>query len=137
MDRDDQVINRLTDRILSAACRVHSALGPGLLESAYEACLAHDLRRRGLAVDRQRQLPVHYDGVVIDAGYRLDLMVQDRVIVEVKSVQRLIALHEAQVLTYLKLSGSPVCLLLNFNVTRMKDGGIRRFVHNYRGPKPS
>lgn len=137
MADDEQLFNQLTDRILAAACHVHSALGPGLLESAYEACLAHELRRHGLEVDRQRVLPVRYDNVVIDAGYRLDLLVNGRVIVEVKSVQHLIPLHHAQVLTYLKLSGHPVGLLLNFNVTRMKDGGIKRLVHNYHGPTPS
>jgi GxxExxY protein len=103
---------------------VHTGLGPGLLESVYEACLAHELEKRGMPARRQVVLPVVYDGVRIDAGLRLDMIVED-VVVEVKAVERLIAIHQAQLLTYLKLSGYRLGLLINFNVLRIKEG-IRR-----------
>lgn len=122
-------INEVTGRIIDAAMKVHSALGPGLLEGAYEACLRHELTSRGLEVKSQVFLPVEYDGLLIDAGYRLDLLVKDIVIIELKAVERLAAIHEAQLLTYLKLSRKKVGLLLNFNVVQMKDG-IRRMVNN-------
>ncbi len=137
MTRDGHSLNSLSERILGAACQVHTALGPGLLESAYEACLEHELRCRGLAVERQRALPVRYREVLVDAGYRLDLLVEESIIIEVKSVKQIIGLHKAQLLTYLKLSGHSVGLLLNFNVERMKNGGIHRLVHNFRGPRPT
>jgi len=117
----------VTEQILGAAIAVHRALGPGLLESTYEACLAFELVDRGLAIARQAPLPVVYRGVHIDCGYRLDLIVDGRVIVEIKAVERVLPVHEAQILTYLKLSEMPVALLLNFNVPLMKDG-IKRFV---------
>lgn len=117
----------ITEQILGAAIAVHRALGPGLLESTYEACLAFELVDRGLAIVRQVALPVVYRGVRIDCGYRLDVVVEGRVIVEVKAVERILPVHEAQVLTYLKLSELPVALLLNFNVPLLKDG-IKRFV---------
>jgi GxxExxY protein len=117
----------ITEQILGAAIAVHRALGPGLLESTYEACLAFELLDRGLAIVRQAALPVVYRGVRIDCGYRLDLVVEGRVIVEIKAVERVLPVHEAQILTYLKLSELPVALLLNFNVPLMKDG-IKRFV---------
>lgn len=113
--------------IVDAAIAVHRELGPGLLESAYEQCLAFELVRRGLKVERQKVLPVIYQELRIDAGYRLDLLVQDRVVVELKSVEKLESIHEAQVLTYLKLSRCRIGLLLNFNVRLLKDG-IRRLV---------
>ncbi len=117
-----------TGQVVDAAMRVHSTLGPGLLESAYEACLAHELRARGHSVVRQHALPVVYRGVRIDVGYRLDLVVDDFVIVELKTVTKLLPIHEAQLLSYLKLSGRRVGLLINFHVLRLKDG-IRRMVH--------
>ncbi len=117
----------ITEQILGAAIAVHRALGPGLLESTYEACLAFELIDRGLPIVRQAALPVVYLGVRIDCGYRLDLVVEGTVIVEIKSVERILPVHEAQILTYLKLSGLPVALLLNFNVPLMKEG-IKRFV---------
>jgi GxxExxY protein len=117
----------ITERILGAAIAVHRALGPGLLESTYEACLAFELVDRGLSIARQAALPVVYRGVRIDCGYRLDLVVDGRVIVEIKAVERILPVHEAQILTYLRLSEMPVALLLNFNVPLMKDG-IKRFV---------
>jgi len=108
---------------------VHSALGPGLLESAYEACLAHELARRSFRVQRQVALPVTYHGVQIDAGFRIDLLVQDLVIVELKAVSEIAPIHEAQLLSYLKLSGCSVGLLINFHVVHLKDG-IKRLVNN-------
>ena len=121
-------INDTSGAIVDAAMKVHTALGPGLLESAYEACLAHELRKRGLAVQLQVPMPVRYDGIVIDIGYRLDLVVDERVIVEIKSVKEIIPIHEAQLLSYLKLSGRQVGLLINFNVLHLKDG-IKRLVN--------
>ena len=122
-------INEISGVIVDAALSVHSSLGPGLLESAYEACLKHELEKRGLSVESQVELPVVYDGVQLDAGYRLDLLVEDLVIVELKAVETVSNLHKAQLLSYLKLSGKKLGLLLNFNVVRMKDG-IHRFVNN-------
>ena len=123
-------INEVTGLIVDAAMKVHSALGPGLLEGAYEACMRHEMTSRGLGVKSQVLLPVEYDGTLIDAGYRVDLLVEDIVVVELKAVERLAAIHEAQLLTYLKLSRKKVGLLLNFNVVQMKDG-IRRMVNNF------
>lgn len=107
--------------------RVHSILGPGLLESAYEACLLFELHKRGMRATRQVELPVIYDEVRIDCGYRIDLVVEEAVIVELKSVERMIPLYHAQLLSYLKLSGKRVGLLINFNVDHLKDG-VKRFV---------
>jgi len=121
-------INDLTQQIIAAAIDVHRALGPGLLESTYEACLAFELAQRGLEVERQRALPLTYKAVRIDCGYRIDLLVEGQVIVELKSVQALEPIHEAQMLSYLKLSGCHVGLLINFNVKRLKDG-LRRLVN--------
>jgi GxxExxY protein len=114
--------------IVDSAFKVHSALGPGLLESVYEACLLHELTARGLAARKQVTLPVQYGDLRIDAGLRLDLLVDESVIVEVKAVDALAQVHTAQVLTYLKLSGFRLGYLINFNVTRIRDG-IRRFAH--------
>ncbi len=108
--------------------KVHSALGPGLLESAYEACLVHELRKAGLKTASQVVLPVVYDGVKIDLGYRLDLLVEDKVIVELKCVEALTSLFEAQLLSYLRLSGIGVGLLINFHVKHLRDG-IKRMVN--------
>jgi GxxExxY protein len=122
--------NDLTGRIIAAAIDVHQELGPGLLESAYEACLAHELTERGLQVDRQKALPVTYKGAELDCGYRIDLFVEHRVIVELKALRALDPIHTAQLLSYLKLSGCHVGLLINFNVKRLKDG-IRRVVNEH------
>ena len=119
-------INVRTGQIVDAAMKVHSALGPGLLESAYEACLVHELRSRGLRVAVQLALPVVYEGMKVELGYRLDLVVEEAVIVELKAQARLLAVHEAQLLSYLKLSGYRVGLLINFHASRLKDG-IKRF----------
>ena len=112
-------------QIVDSAFAVHTTLGPGLLESVYEQCLGHELRTRNLSVASQTVLPVQYREVVIDAGFRLDLIVNDLVIVEVKAVERLMPVHEAQLLTYLKLARKRLGLLINFNVPLIKDG-IRR-----------
>jgi GxxExxY protein len=114
--------------ILDSAMKVHSALGCGLLESAYEACLAHELIKRGVAVERQVALPVVYDGYTIDAGYRVDLLVNKIVMVELKAVEKILNVHQAQIMSYLKLSGCRLGYLLNFNVVHLKDG-IKRVVN--------
>ncbi|HLI33683.1 MAG TPA: GxxExxY protein [Terriglobia bacterium] len=121
-------LNGITENIIGAAIEVHRALGPGLLESAYEACLAFELSRRGLNVAQQKPVPLVYQGIKLDCGYRIDLQVEGSVVVEIKSVDALAPIHEAQVLSYLKLSGSKVGLLINFNVVVLRDG-IRRFVN--------
>jgi len=118
-------LNQVTQAIIGAAIAVHRALGPGLLESAYEACLAFELKDRGLSVIQQQPLPVVYRQVHLDCAYRLDLRVEDKVIVEIKSVDALLPIHKAQLLSYSKLSGCPVGLLINFNVGVLKDGIVR------------
>jgi len=114
---------------VDAIYTVHRSLGPGLPESAYHACLGHELGKRGVGVRREVFLPVHYDGLVIDAGYRIDLIVEDAILVEHKVVQALAPIHQAQMITYLRLSGLKLGFLLNWNVPRIKDG-IRRFVNH-------
>jgi GxxExxY protein len=121
-------INKISGLIIEAAMRVHSALGPGLLESAYEACLLHELRKLRLKVLSQVSLPVLYDNLSIDVGYRVDLIVDDSVIVELKAVEKLLPIHEAQILSYLKLNGKTLGLLINFNVVHLKDG-IKRIAN--------
>jgi len=123
-------INHLTHKIIAAAIRVHTVLGPGLLESAYNACLLHELRSRGLNVESQVGLPVIYDGKKIDLGYRVDLIVSDAVIVEIKCVDAINPVHKAQLLSYMRLSGRKVGLLINFHVEHLRDG-IRRMVDGY------
>lgn len=120
-------INQITHAIIAAAMKVHSSLGPGLLESAYQACLAHELRNRGLGVAAQVPLPVVYEGEKLEVGYRIDLLVENRVVVKVKSVEAIHPIHEAQLLSYMRLSGLNVGLLINFNVLHLRDG-IRRMV---------
>ncbi|HUU11325.1 MAG TPA: GxxExxY protein [Phycisphaerae bacterium] len=120
--------NEITEAIIGAAMTVHRELGPGMLESAYEACLAYELSQQGHAVQRQMELPLKYRDITLECGYRLDLLVDDSVVVEVKAAQALHPLHEAQVLSYLKMSGRRVGLLINFNVTLLKNG-IRRVVN--------
>jgi GxxExxY protein len=117
--------DRAATQLVDAAFAVHSQLGPGLLEGVYEVCLAHELARRNLRVERQVALPVVYNGVHLDAGLRLDMLVEDCIIVELKAVERLLPVHTAQILTYLKLSGCRLGFLVNFNVPRIKEG-IRR-----------
>jgi GxxExxY protein len=113
--------------VITAAMRVHSELGLGLLESTYQVCLQHELKKAGFESETQVGLPVFYDGVKLDLGYRIDLLVEDLVIVELKSVEALAPVHQAQILSYLKLSGKSLGLLINFNVVHLKDG-IKRFV---------
>jgi GxxExxY protein len=123
-------IDRVTEAIIGAAIAVHRAIGPGLLESAYQACMEFELAERGLQVKPQDPLPVVYKGVRLDCGYRIDLIVENAVIVELKSVDKVIPIHEAQLLSYLKLSSKTVGLLINFNVPILKQG-VRRIVNQY------
>lgn len=118
----------LTEKIIGAAIEVHRELGPGLLESAYEAALAHELWLRQIQFERQKEMPVRYKGFLIEVGYRLDFLVENQVIVEFKAVTEMHPIFEAQLITYLCLSGHRVGLLINFNVPRLKDGLIRRIV---------
>ena len=125
-------VNQVTHAIIGAAMKVHSALGPGLLESAYEACLVHELRKTGFKVAQQVELPVIYDGVRIDLGYRIDLIVNDCVIVELKCVDKIAAVHEAQLISYMRLSKKNIRLIINFHVRHLKDG-IKRFCGGLAG----
>lgn len=120
----------ITDKIIGAAIEVHKHLGPGLLESAYQQCLAYELSQRELNFVIEKPLPVQYKQVLLDCGYRLDFLVEETVVVELKSVKELTDLHKAQLLTYLKLSNRKLGLLLNFNVNRLKLGGIKRVALN-------
>jgi GxxExxY protein len=122
-------INKLTETIIGAAIEVHKELGPGLLESAYKACLIYELVQRGLRVEKQKELPVVYRGVCVECGYRLDVLVEDLVILELKSVEKLERIHKAQIISYLKLSGKTVGLLINSNVLQLVKG-LKRFVNN-------
>ncbi len=123
-------LNAITEQISGAAMEVHRVLSPGLLESAYEACLVFELRERGLRVEQQKALPIKYKEVKLDCGYRLDMVVADSVIFEIKVVEKLTSVHEAQLLSYLKLANCRVGLLLNFHCTMLKHG-IRRLVNNF------
>ena len=115
-------INHLTSEVIGAAIEVHKALGPGLLESAYEECLCHELTLKRIRYDRQKPLPVEYKDVKLDCGYRLDLVVENRLIVELKACDNLLPIHDAQLLTYLRLTNIKLGLLINFNVPVLKDG---------------
>lgn len=119
-------VNQITEKIIGIAMKVHSALGPGLLESAYHACFLWELNKQGFLVDSEVMLPVVYDGERIDAGYRMDLLIEDMVVVELKAIDKVLPIHEAQLITYLKLSGKKVGLLINFNVLHLRDGITRR-----------
>ena len=118
-------INKLSGKIIGAAIEVHKALGPGLLESAYESCIYHELSLGGFSLERQKPLAVRYKGIKLDCGYRLDMVVENTIILELKSCEKIEPIHKAQLLTYLKLSGLHLGLLLNFNVPVMRDGIIR------------
>jgi GxxExxY protein len=122
------VLEDLTQEILGAAIEVHRELGPDLLESACEECLCHELNLRGLSFQRQVPLPVQYKGLKLDCGYRLDVLVENAVILELKSVEKVLPVHEAQLLTYLKLTGKRVGLIIDFNVAVLKDGIVRKVV---------
>jgi GxxExxY protein len=115
-------INNLTGEIIGAAIEVHKALGPGLLESAYEECLCHEFKLRSLPFERQKELPIEYKDVKLDCGYRMDIVVFNKIILELKSCSELLPIHEAQLLTYLKLTNLKVGLLINFNVPVLKEG---------------
>jgi len=115
-------INKLSSKIIGAAIEVHKALGPGLLESAYEECLCHEFKLRSFPYERQKELPIEYKGVKLDCGYRLDIVVWNKIILELKSCSELLPIHEAQLLTYLKLTNMKVGLLINFNVPVLKEG---------------
>ena len=121
MDTDAD-INNLTGKVIGAAIEVHSALGPGLLESVYEECLCHEFGLQRISYKRQQELPVAYKGAKLDCGYRLDIVVAEKLIIELKSVENIQRIHEAQLLTYLKLTGIKIGLLINFNVALLKDG---------------
>ncbi len=120
-------INQITHEILDSAYKVHSALGPGLLESAYRACLVYELRKKGFSVEEEKALPLIYEEVKLDCGYRIDILVEGNVVIELKTVEAFTDVHTAQVLTYLRLSGNHVGLLLNFYTKSLKDG-IKRLV---------
>jgi len=128
---ETQSFNELTERVIGACIEIHRALGPGLLESAYEECLCYELSQTGIKFERQKPLPVHYKDVNLDCGYRLDLVVEEKIIIELKAVESLLPIHEAQLLTYLKLSGITLGLLINFNVAMLKHG-IKRIVNNFQ-----
>jgi GxxExxY protein len=123
-------IDEIAKEIVDAAFKIHSKLGPGLLESAYEACMAHELTKRGFIVERQKSQPINYDGLEIEVGYRLDILVNDAVIIELKSVDQLAPIHQAQLMTYLRLSEKTLGFLINFNVPLIKQG-IRRIANQF------
>lgn len=125
MTTDLKRLNAISGTVIDSAVRVHSALGPGLLETAYRACLARELATRGIAVQQEVPLPITYAGQTLEVGYRLDLLVEDLVVVEIKAVESLAPVHRAQLLSYLKLSKRPLGLLLNFNVVLLRDGIVR------------
>ena len=123
--REKMDVNKLSSNIIGAAIEVHKTLGPGLLESAYERCLCHELNLRGLSFETQKPLPVVYKGKRLDCGYRLDMVVENTIILELKSCEAILPIHKAQLLTYLNLSGIHLGLILNFNVPVMRDGIVR------------
>lgn len=133
---DEHVDDSLTRKVIGCAIKVHRALGPGLLESAYQACLSHELVKSGLAVAREVPVPVVYDGIRHDCGYRLDILVENEVVVEVKCVDKVNAIHEAQLITYLRLAGKSRGLIINFHVALLRDGILRR-VLGYKAPRPA
>jgi GxxExxY protein len=124
-------LDRISGSIVDAAMKVHTALGPGLLESVYEKCLKHELIKRGFRVESQVWLPVVYDGIEIEGGYKIDLLVEGQIVVELKVVEQLLDVHKAQLLSYLKLANKQVGLLINFNVVHLRDR-IRRLVNHYQ-----
>lgn len=129
LGNDQFIINSedLSYNIIGAAMKVHDTLGPGLLESAYESCLAYELTKREIKFKRQVPLPIHYDGVLVDCGYRLDFLIEDSIVLELKAIEKLLPIHEAQIMTYVKLSKCTLGIIINFNVLWLKDG-IRRIV---------
>ena len=130
VESGNQRINNLREKIIGCAIEVHRIIGPGLLESAYEECLCYELSQAGIRFERQVPLPVIYKGVKLDCGYKMDIVVEGLVIVELKAVERIIPVHEAQLLSYLKLYDKKVGLILNFHVPRLRDG-LKRIVNNF------
>jgi GxxExxY protein len=128
--RSRDELNDISGKIIEFSIKVHKALGPGMLEGAYEICLMHELVQHGFQVQSQLTLPIIYDGVRLDAGYRIDLLVEESVIVELKAIDRLLPVHEAQLLSYLRMSDLRLGLLINFNVKLLRDG-VRRVVNNF------
>jgi GxxExxY protein len=124
---NDTELEKITSEVIDCIFKVHKTLGPGLLESAYETCLMYEIKKRGLKAIKQKQLPLLYDGIKLDAGYRIDILVEDKLILEIKAAESLTDVHLAQVITYLKLSENKLGLLVNFNVTLIKNG-IKRVV---------
>ena len=129
-------VEAVASQVVDAALKVHKALGPGLLESAYQACLAFELRQRGYRVECEVPQPICYDGHLIEAGYRIDMLVEESVIIENKVVDVILPVHQAQLLTYMRLRNIHIGFLINWNVPRIKDG-LQRLVHNYHAPIPS
>lgn len=127
---EQKKINQLTEKVIGCAISVHRVLGPGLLESAYEECLCYELSQAKLAFERQVSLPVIYKGIKLDCGYRMDIVVENLVIVEIKAVERILPVHEAQLLSYLKLYDKRLGLLLNFHVSMLKNG-MKRIANNF------
>ena len=117
----------LSNRVIGCAIEVHRELGPGLLESSYEQCLAHELKLNGISFQLQHPQPVEYKGIRLDCGYRIDMLIEDELIIELKAVEEIKGIHEAQLLTYMKLAGIKIGLLINYNVTKLKNG-IKRYV---------
>jgi GxxExxY protein len=130
MGLDQDALNQTSSIIIQAAIKVHATVGPGLLESLYRTCLAFELRARGLTVETEKPLPVYYEGLRLDGGYRIDLLVEDSVIVEVKSTEKVLPVHNAQLLSYLRLLNKRLGLLINFNTTRVVYG-IKRVVNHF------
>ena len=130
-DAETQSENQLTEKIIGCAIEVHKVLGPGLLESAYEECFCYELNQQGLSFNRQVPLPVVYKGIKLDCGYRIDVLVDDIIVVELKTVEKLLPIHDAQLLTYLKLCKRPIGLLMNFNVPTLKNG-VKRLVNQFQ-----
>lgn len=122
-----EILNQLSYKIIGSACKVHSELGPGLMESAYETCLMFELLEANILVERQKELPLIYRGVKLNAGYRIDLLVERQIIVEMKSVETIAPVHKAQLMTYMKLSGCKLGLLINFNSVHLREG-INRII---------
>jgi GxxExxY protein len=129
-DTETQSFGEITEQVIGACIEIHKQIGPGLLESAYEECLCYELVQRDIHFARQKPLPVKYKGVNLDCGYRLDLVIEEKIILELKTVENLLPIHEAQLLTYLKLSGLTLGLLINFNVPVLKSG-IKRIANNF------
>ena len=126
----DYKYSELTSKIIGCAIEVHKALGPGLLESAYEECLAYELQKAGLRIERQKALPVVYKDIKLDCGYRIDILVENAVVLELKSIDAVSPVHEAQILTYLKFSEREIGLLINFNVTLLKNG-LKKYIMSH------